>query len=199
MKKTTALVALLTVISAVAFATDNKEKELDNTTKYKLVKASDFKYDLYYVSENEGNVSIKIFSPEGKMLTNDKLKHIESFKRRYNFRELAPGNYRVVIENANGKATESIFHNPDRSALKSMVTRIPDAKSVKVLVGAFDNSKPVNIKIYDDQYRLLYHDKITNSESFSKVYNLIKVESENIVVNIENNRESTTVVRSLNN
>ena len=83
--------------------------------------------------------------------------------------------------------------------LKTFVSKIPNSRSLKLHVGDFDSSATVRVKIYDQDNRLLLSEEITNTKSFSKVYNLSKINAtqlRSVSVLVANNSESKTFTHS---
>jgi uncharacterized GH25 family protein len=195
MKKSILLAALFLLVSVATFAGDN---ELGETSKFKVVAKSAVKYDLYYVSESDDPVTISIYDIKGNLISTDRVKNHRSFKRTYNFKELASGSYKIVVNNTEGKASQTVFHNPQQTNLQLILSQIPATKSFKLHVGAFDTTKPVKVKVYDGNNKLLFVDEINQSESFSKIYNLREIDADIIRFTVANNKESISQFRSLN-
>ena len=195
MKKSLILAAYFVCISAASFALDT---ELGETSSFKIVPKADKKYDLYYVSESDAPVTISIYDDEGILITSDKVKNHRSFKRTYNFTNMASGDYKVVVNNEEGRGSQQVFHNPKTSDLQTMISQVPNTKSFNVLVGEFDTTQPVTVKVYNSDNKLIFKDQITEAQSFNKVYNLTKVQDTSVRFTIENGRESVSQLRSLN-
>jgi hypothetical protein len=195
MKKSIILAAYFLCISAASFALDT---ELGKTSSFKIVPKADKKYDLYYVSESDAPVTISIYDDEGTLITNDKIKNNRSFKRTYNFKNMASGDYKVVVKNEEGRGSQQVFHNPKTSGLQTMISQVPNSKSFKVLVGEFDSAEPVIVKGYNSDNRLIFKDEIQEVQGFSKMYNLSNITGDMVRFTVENGRESVTQVRSLN-
>ena len=195
MKKSILMAALFLLVSVGTFAED---KELGETSSFKIVPKSDVKYDLYYVSESDAPVNISIYDDHGNLISSDKVKNHRSFKKTYNFSELACGNYNVVVDNEEGKASQNVFHNPQQTNMQLILSQIPDTKSFKLHVGAFDNSKPVKVKVYNTDNELLFVDEINQTDSFSKIYNLKDIDADMVRFTVVNSKESVSQFRSLN-
>lgn len=194
MKKTTLLAALFLLISVATFAEDN---ELGETSSFKIVAKADLKYDLYYVSESDAPVTVRIYDESGNLIRDDKIKNHRSFKKTYNFKELASGNYKVVVINEEGKGTQAIFHNPQQTQLQIILSQIPDTKSFTLHVGDFDMSKPLKVKVYNGDNELLFTEEINETGSFSRVYNLSKIDADMVRFTVVNAKETITQYRSL--
>ncbi len=198
MKKPIIMAVLLTVISAVAFASTGTTA-LSTTSKFQVVENTNSRYDLYYVSENFGNVTVRITNENGKLINTDKLTGVKAFKRTYNLKGLPAGNYSVEVKNVEGKATQSIFHNPSiKSSLHSIVGQLPNANKFKVFVGPNNANSKVRVRIYNDKDELLLKDSMNSvEEGFSKTYDLSDVDSNFVTFKIDNGTDSTSFSRDL--
>ena len=195
MKKLTLLTVLLTVISAVGFAKATPEDS--ETSKFKIVAKSDVKFDFIYVAEEAGEVCVTIYDAKGNQISSKTEKEAKSFKRTYDFSKLDPGKYKVVVRNADGTRNEVINYKVKKAVLKTFVSKIPDTKSLKVHVGAFNYEKPVTVNIYNQNNKLIHTEAITNKDSFSKIYDLSKTSAKSVNVRIVNDGEVQSFFYSL--
>lgn len=195
MKKTVLVAVLLTVISAVSFAGIS---ELGNTTKFQVVKNQDSKYDLYYVSENNNDVFVRIKDAKGKVVNYDRIEDVKAFKRTYNFKDLPAGNYTLEVKNNEGRATQSIFHNPQgTNELHSLVGKLPDENRFKVLVGPSESISPIEVKIYDQSGKVVLKETIDSNGGFSKIYDLSTITGDHVTFYISKGQESASYARDL--
>jgi hypothetical protein len=186
MKKITALVVLLTVISTATFASLGP---LGENSKFTVFSKSDVKYELVYVSDVPSDVIVTIYDEENRNIVSNTVKEATKFRRTYDFANMAPGKYRVVVKNKEGIGNEEIAHLVKTAKLQTFTTRIPDSKSVKVHVGDFNINAPVYIKIFDTNDRIVYKNAIENNQSFSQVFDLSKLDLDDVLVTIENDGE----------
>lgn len=198
MKKPILMAVLLTVISTVSFAFTGTT-ELSNTSKFQVVENTDSRYDLYYVSENIDNVVVRILDSKGNLINTDKINTVKAFKRTYNLKGLASGNYIIEVKNGEGKAKQSIFHNPSiASSLHTIVGQLPNKNKFKVFVGPSEVNKNVEVQIINDKGQLLIKESIDNAEEgFSKVYDLSAVKSSYVTFKVNNGSEKTSFTRNL--
>ncbi len=196
MKKLTFLAALLIVISAASFAEANTVEKPNVKPKFKMVAKSDVKFDLYYASDKSSEVWVTIYDTQGRRVSSKTIKNVKNFKRTYDFSKLKPGKYTIVVKNESGSANQEITYQIKEAVLKTFVSKLPDNQSLKLHVGAFDTSKPVLVKIYNQNYKLIHSDEIRNDGSFSRVYNLNKMLAQTVSVTIENNGETQTFTHS---
>ena len=198
MKKPIAMAVLLTVISTVAFAFTGTT-ELSETSKFQVVENSDSRYDLYYVSESIDNVVVRILDQNGKLINSDKLSDVRAFKRTYNLIGLPTGNYKIEVKNAEGKASQAIFHNPVTATnLHTIVGQLPNVNKFKVLVGPNDHNKKITVQIVDENNNILIEESIKNAQNgFSKVFDLSRVESSYVTFKVNNGEEKASYTRDL--
>ena len=153
MKKLTILAVLLTVISAACFAEEGK---IGETTKFKVVAKSDVKYDLYYVSENAGDVRVTIYDNRGRIISSRKVKDARKFKRTYDFSQLEPGKLKIVVRNK---------YCIDDSYIFSVASMLPH-KNIEGLIRAYSL-----ISSHDAKYLVLAGMKL---KSFDTIKRTIK-------------------------
>jgi len=196
MKKLTFLAALLIVFSAASFAEANTVEKPTVKPKFKMVAKSDVKFDLYYASDESSEVSVTIYDAQGRRVSSKTIDKVKNFKRTYDFSKLKPGKYKIVVKNESGSSNQEITYQIKEAVLKTFVSKLPDNQSLKVHIGAFDTSKPVLVKIYNQDYKLIHSDEIENAGSFSRVYDLNNIHSQTVSILIENNGETQTFTHS---
>ena len=189
MKKLTFLAALLIVISAASFASERVlSDEAGANPKFKMIAKSDAKFDLYYASETTGAVTVSIYNENGSKVSQKTINKVKKFKRTYDFSKLTPGKYEVVVRNEDGSANQQITYVVEQKKLQTFVSKLPDGK-LKLHVGAFDKTEPVLVKVYNSKNKLIHSEKIENTESFSRVYNLDGLNLNAVSVLIQNGEE----------
>lgn len=198
MKKPLVMAVLLTVISTVAFAFTNTTTELSNTSKFQVVENADSRYDLYYVSENVDNVIVRILDKNGKLINTDKLSDVRAFKRTYNLKGLPAGNYNIEVKNGEGKGSQAIFHNPaTKSSLHTIVGQLPNANKFRLFVGPSAANEKVEVKILNDEGKVLKTESISAQDGFSKVYDLTKLNSDFVTFELSNGQDQASYTRDL--
>jgi len=195
MKKLTILAVLLTVFSTVGSKATPNDGE---TSKFKIVAKSDVKFDFIYVAEAVSEVCVTIYDANGNQISCKTENDIKSFRRTYDFSKLDPGKYKVVVRNADGTSNEVINYKVKKAVLQTFVTRIPNSKSVKVHVGAFNPQKAVTVNIYNQNNKLIHTEDIKNNRSFSKVYNLSRTATKSVNVSVLNDGEIKSFSYTLN-
>lgn len=194
MKKLTILAVLLMVFSAASFA---EETKISETTKFQVTAKSDVKYELLYTSDKSSDVLVTIYDESGRKLNTRTVRNAKNFKRTYDFSQLKPGKYKIVVRNESGSANQEIIHQIKEARLKTFVSKIPNSKSLKLHVGDFDPSAPVRVRIYDRYNKLIHSEEINNAQSFSRVYNLAATQLDFVSITIENNGETKMFTHDL--
>lgn len=190
------IAALLTISSLNGFATD-KEKTTATATKSTTVlnieRASDKSvYRLVYQSKVEGLVRVSIYSEQGHLLLRDKIQNTTGFCRPYNFNALPIGNYTVTIEDAAGKITKSIAYGEEATIEASNASTVnvsvqevtASAKYELKVVGS--TQSPLQVKIYDAAYNVVFSEEITEKANFKKVYDLSKTGLTSLTFEVRN-------------
>jgi flagellar hook assembly protein FlgD len=198
MKKLTFLAALLIVISATSFAGErNLGEEPGAKPKFKMIAKADMKFDLYYDSETTSAVSVAIFDESGRKVSDKTIKKVKKFRRTYDFSKLKPGKYEVIVKNAEGSSNQHITYVAKQKTLQSFVSKLPDGHSLKLHVGAFNANDPVVVKIYNKNNKLIHREKIENTQSFSRVYNLDGLELKSVSILIQNGEDRELFTHTL--
>jgi hypothetical protein len=126
-------------------------------------------------------VKIRIFDPKGKMVMHDviKFKEVsdEVFIRPYNFKSLRAGNYVFEIRE-NDKVLHHMVEYRKKPAMNTHVlpVAIIALEDGKYKLVVKDTSNPVEVNIFSAENNLIYNEEINQDESFSKVFDLSKVE-----------------------
>jgi uncharacterized protein YfaP (DUF2135 family) len=105
----------------------------------------------------------------------DQIEGRTSFLRPYNFVALPAGAYSITVQDRNGKTTLPLVHTGNVAAVQPVVQIQPvetNKYEVKMLGSRADE---VSVNIYDAAHRLVYSEKISQKGSFSRVYDLNKV------------------------
>ena len=191
------MAALLIVISAVSFAKVTTEAvEPSAKPNFRMVPKSDVKFDLYYTSEESGEVCVTIYDDQGRRVSSKTIDDVKNFKRTYNFSNLNPGKYKIVVRNESGTANQIISYLVKPVKLQAFVSKAVDGSSIKLHVGDFDKNEPVLVKIYS-QNKLIHSEKIKNAKSFSRVYDFNGLPLKSVRVTIINAGERKTFNHTL--
>jgi hypothetical protein len=141
-------------------------------------------YILNYKSNEIGKVKVSIFNSNSEMIFTEVLNNVGSFKRPYNFSELAQGNYTIVIEDKNGKQVENVSYRLNKTAPFINVKAVANAQNKYQVSVSNTGKEQVSVKIYDNANGLLHSDIIEVNGNYGVIYNLqnVKSASENIII-----------------
>lgn len=183
MKKltSTTLVVLGMVLSTALFAAKSDGKEV-------LVKSTEpGKVELTYLSEGYCKVKVNIYDKNGEKVYVDAISNPKSFKKSYDLSKLPAGEYEFEIIDRDRVVVEkvSVSDGSESKILKATVIKEQGGK-FKVLVHG-KIADPVAVNIYDKRGKLVYGDLIDHSQSFTKVYDLSKSVTKDIVFEITQN------------
>lgn len=180
---------LLTVLSTAAFASD-KEKETTKTSAKVEVKRQDAHvFNLVYKGANAEKVQIRLLDANGEVVFSEIIKKIDAFVRPYNLKALPEGIYTVEVTDANGTTTKTINHTDKIEMMTAVelptivkLDSIENAKYKLTIVNkGYSNAE---VKIYDNQDKLVYNGLENINGSYAKLYNLKKVVAKKVVVTI---------------
>jgi len=133
-------------------------------------------YNVFYKSTETGKVKVSIFNSSNDMVFTETLSNVSSFKRPYNFSELAEGQYTIVIEDKNGKSVENVNYVMNKVQSFVAVSQVAKAENKYALNITNNGSESANIKIYSDNV-LVHEQDVVVTKSFGTIYNLNKIKS----------------------
>jgi hypothetical protein len=175
MKKIIISAALLMVIGADVLASSGNDgikgsvkANVETTTRNGV-------YNLIYRTTTTGTVKVTITNSVGEVIMVDQIEGRTSFLRPYNFVALPAGAYSITVQDRNGRTTLPLVHTGKVAAVQPVVQIQPvetNKYEVKMLGSRADE---VSVNIYDAAHRLVYSEKISQKGSFSRVYDLNKV------------------------
>jgi hypothetical protein len=190
MKTKSILTALLITVMSTMLLANDREKASDAKA---IIRNSgkNAVYQLVYLSEVPGTVSVSILDAKGNTIMTDRVKNVEEgFMRPYNFSALAEGNYVIEVHDSKGIVKVPFIHKVTKAVqpLQVKVKALPtDKKYQLIMVGSQEDVLQVNI--LDGTNTLVYTDYIDANNSFSKVYDLTKVKANNFTFEIRNSNE----------
>jgi hypothetical protein len=166
--------ALLTVLGANVWA--NPADEVKGVVKATVTTATkNGVYNLVY--KGIGAVKVTITNAAGEVVLTDQINTEGGFLRPYNFTFQPAGTYTVTVLDRNGKASLPLVHGGAAGQFRPNVQIKPvqDRKFELTMVGS--NAQAVSVNIYDATLNLVYTDQIEKQGSFSRVYDLTKIQA----------------------
>jgi flagellar hook assembly protein FlgD len=174
MKKLMISAALLTVLGANVWA--NPGDEVKGAVKASVTTATkNGVYNLVY--KGTGTVKVTITNAAGEIVMTDQINAEGGFLRPYNFTTQPAGTYTLTVLDRNGKASLPLVHGGAAGQFRPNVQIKPvqDKKFELTLIGS--SAQAVAVNIYDDASNLVYTDQIAQQGSFSRVYDLTKIQT----------------------
>jgi hypothetical protein len=172
MKKLMISAALLTVLSANVWA--NPGDEVKSAVKASVTTTTkNGVYQLLY--RGTGAVKVTITNAAGDIVLMDQINAEGGFLRPYNFSSQPAGAYTVTVLDRNGKATLPLVHGATQIRPNVQIKPVQDKKFQLTLLGS--NAEQVSVNIYDAALNLVYTDQIEKQGSFSRVYDLSKIQT----------------------
>lgn len=190
-KKITFIAGLIALMSTSLFASNDRGGITENTQP--IVRATGKKavYQVVYQSSQKGIVTVNILDANGRVVMVDRLKNDEhGFMRPYNFSSLAEGNYQIEITDHSGKVVLPLTHAVVTAPVKVKIEALDTKKFQLVMVGQALNG--LHVDILDNNNKVVYSDYIQSQSSFSKVYNLSQLQSENFKFEVRNQNKVIT-------
>lgn len=142
---------------------------------FEITSAAEAIYSVHYKSTEVGKVKVSIFNSENKMIFTEILNNVASFKRPYNFSQLAEGEYTIVLADKNGKQVEKVNYLKNKITTLITVAQVANADYKYKLNIANNGTEVVSVRIFDNVKGLLYEETIEVTGNHSLIYNLSKV------------------------
>jgi flagellar hook assembly protein FlgD len=188
MKKVIISAALLTVLGADVWASEPGVRDGVTGTVKANVEATSRNgvYNLIYKTASAGTVKVTITNSIGEVVLVDQIEGQGSFLRPYNFLGLPAGHYTVTVLDRNGKTTLPLVHTAGTVNLQPVVQIQPVEQSKYEVRLLGSNADEVSVNIYDAAKRLVYSEQIAQKGSFSRVYDLNKMNLQNVTIEVVN-------------
>lgn len=162
-------IALGTLISVAAIAA-NPTLSVTATAKTNV-------FNIYYKSAEKGNVIITIYNDQNTVVFKEVIYAVTSFVRPYNFDSAKDGQYTIVIEDKNGKRTETINCQHPKMTNFINVAQVPNQENKYWFFAANGGSDVMSLRIVAADGVVLHEQTIEVAGSFTKVYDLNKVKN----------------------
>ncbi len=81
-------------------------------------------FNITYRSQEEGKVIISIYNKKNQLVFSEKIQHVVSFIRPYNFSKLGEGEYTIEVVDKYGKQVEIINYSLNKISRSSSVSPI---------------------------------------------------------------------------
>ena len=160
---------ILTIVALAAGVAVNAQNnvKVENTVRPSV-------YNLVYKAEKANKVSVKITDEAGRVILTDEV-YGKNFARPYNFNSVPTGKYNIEVSDKTSSQTVALDHNyasidPIREVA---VKPIENNKYELTFIG--NQAENVFVNIYDKNNELIHTETIDKKGSFSRVYDLKKI------------------------
>ncbi|RAW00103.1 hypothetical protein [Pseudochryseolinea flava] len=164
----TSLLFVFALLSVSAFA------EAPASTKAVVSSANNSVYSVVYKSDMAGDVKVSILDKNKKLIFTETIANVASFKRPYNFSQLAEGQYTIVIEDKAGKQLEQVNYTATKVESFVRVNKVANAEGKYVLNVMSSGAEGVYVRI-SNASSVLHEEKIIVDKSFGLIYNLTQI------------------------
>ena len=167
MKTRTLFFALLITVSTAALAYGNEGPAMTVVS----VKGSEI-YKVIYRGSGEGKIRLSILDEQGQKIHSESFAGMAGFILPVNFKGLEAGNYTIEIVDNAGRYEEKIAHLPAGDSKKIHVSKLMRENGKYLLAVRDANNEAINVKIYDEEQRMVYEETKTLSGDFAQVYRI---------------------------
>lgn len=201
---------LLVIVLFVAVSLNSvMARNIDPSDPGRVVPAEKFAYSLYAISEttkfrlafeNElgNNVTVKVFSPLGKLIYTDRIKQATELKRNYDLATMGRGVYSVEISNGEFKTVERVAVGGAKLNPTPFNAYISASLTNGMFKVAYQGGEEgTYITVRDSNGTLLYSEH-NESDNFARKYNISSLKAGTYTVTVENDSkvlEQTFVIK----
>jgi hypothetical protein len=134
-------------------------------------------FKLIYMANEPGTVKVSILNSKDETIFTESLYKVSSFSRPYNFNDQGAGNYKMVVEDKDGKTEKPISYSIKKVESLIDVSKIANASNKYLLSIENKESDQIQVKILDQAKNVIHEESITVNGKFAVVYNLNKLKS----------------------
>lgn len=167
MKTRTLFFALLLAVSTTALAYGNEGPGMTVVS----VKGSEI-YKVIYKGSVGGKVRLNILDAHGNKIHSESFAGLNGFILPVNFKGLQAGSYTIEILDNAGRYEEQVSYKPVSDVKSIHVTKLVDASDKYLLAVAHGKGETINVRIYDQDERLVHNETKTLSGDFAQVYRM---------------------------
>jgi hypothetical protein len=171
MKKILTIAGVLFSTVMFAIGTGDEPTSLSGAA---VIKTTEGNFKLIYKSETASDVKISIFNTDSRLVYSERVRNTTGFARPYSFKNLAPGEYRVVVEDESGSTTRKISTLQTASSKLVNVMKLKSAEGKFLVTIGGRGTEALTLNIYEGQ-KLIHSEVKEVSGDFAQVYNLAQV------------------------
>jgi hypothetical protein len=172
-RTTKTTLAVFAIVAGISFGAIAQKKTI------RLDPVSKDLYRLTYIHRGNCNLKVEVVDAKGKKLLTEYIDQKKSFTKPYSFKNLAQGEYSFVVTDKEGVYLSKVKRTTDYN-MTADIRLLDDAKAKVIVKGSF--MEPVYVNILDKHGLLIFDDYIDHERSFSKVYDLSKIDADQIEI-----------------
>jgi predicted DNA binding protein len=126
---------------------------------------------LVYKAKQVENVKISILNSKNELIFTESLK-LASFSRPYNFNDQGQGDFKIIVEDKEGKTEKKISYTLRKVESVVAVTKIANAKNKYLLAVENKESDQIAVKILGNDKNVVHEEVISVNGKFAVVFNV---------------------------
>lgn len=172
------LTMLLTVMSIAVYATDGEKGKSKAAPRVEITTGESNVYRVLCMGKSDAKTTINIWNAKNKLVFTETIKNLNAFVRPYNFSQMPDGVYTLEVIEGNAVSQKVIYHGTfaptvevpvDLNIVKvSPVAGKDDVYKLTIIKGS---KTKANIRIYDQDKKMVYSTTEFFERNFSKLYN----------------------------
>ena len=132
-------------------------------------------FNIHYKGAEKNNVTVTILDERNHMIFSEVIYRVASFVRPYNFENVRPGEYTIVIEDKNGKQVEKIKYALETVQSYVNITTVPNKENKFWLFASSSKADAMAVTILNEDGTVLHEQTIEVAGTFSTVFDLSQV------------------------
>jgi hypothetical protein len=149
-------------------------------------------FKVIYEGPKEAKVKITILNSDDLPIFSEKIISHGSFARPYNFSQLPEGDYKICVDDQNGKHVEKLCNTESREARAGLevnyyeplahVVKLQNTENKYLVCIPKQREAEMDVRIYNKDQDLVFSEMKNAEDSFAKVYVLQNLEGASIGV-----------------
>lgn len=153
-------------------------------------------YNLFYESQQEGKVTIRIYDDANILLHSEVSRNQKSFAKRFYFKELPAGTYVFVISGPDFDFKETVvYETPTVLELKAELVEVTPGQKYRLVVSGTEK-QAVKVRIYDTEGWEIFADEVELDMDSGRVFDLTQAATDDVVFVVAD--RSRTVTKTVN-
>ena len=132
-------------------------------------------FNIHYKGMEKNNVTVTIIDEKNHVIFSEVIYRVSSFVRPYNFENVKPGEYTIVIEDKNGKQVEKINYSLETIQSYVNISAVPNKENKFWLFASSNKADVMSITILSEDGTVLHEQAIEVAGTVSTVFDLSQV------------------------